>query len=273
VVALAFVLGLGLLGAFRDRLVERMIFLPTRGADPVPEGLGVPVEEVFLETSDGVRIHAYWLERAGATRAVLFLHGNAGNASHRLPNAALIAQQGASVLLLDYRGYGRSEGSPSEEGLYRDARAGLAHLVSQRSIPEQRIVVFGRSLGGAVAVELARDRPLAGVILESTFPSIAAIARELGGPLLAAAVGPHLESESRIDRLRAPLLFFHGDRDEVVPQALGRRLFARAPDPKHFESLAGAGHNDTVWVGGAAYLHTIRDFLDRVAPESPRPEP
>jgi fermentation-respiration switch protein FrsA (DUF1100 family) len=169
------------------------------------------------------------------------------------------------VLLLDYRGYGLSEGRPSEDGVYADARAGLAYLAKTRGIPPERTVVFGRSLGGAVAVELAQERPLAGLVLESTFTSVDDMARRMLGPF-ARFVGGGFASLERIPRLRAPLLFFHGDRDDIVPIDLGRALFAAAPEPKRFEVIAGAGHNDTVEVGGAAYLARLGSFFDEVAP-------
>jgi len=246
-------------------LVDHMIFHPTSGADVTLAELGVPGEELFLETEDGVRIHGYWLPVEGAPLALLFLHGNAGNASQRLPNAALLARLGVSVLLLDYRGYGKSEGHPTEKGVYADARAGLAELLA-RGFPEQRIVLFGRSLGGAVAADLARGRPFAGVILESAFPSVAAMAKAIfgfgGWPLTRG----RFDSLAKIGELRAPLLFFHGDRDEVVPLALGRRLFDAAPEPKRFVTIRGAGHNDTVPVGGSAYLERIRSFFAGIAP-------
>lgn len=249
-----------------SRLLDFLIFQPTPGVDLTPQELGLRAEDVFLRTSDGVRIHAFYLPAAGSTRALLFLHGNAGNASHRLPNAAELAALGASVLLLDYRGYGRSDGSPSEKGVYADARAGLAHLVTARGFEERRIVVFGRSLGGAVAVDLARDRDLAGLVLESTFSSMADVAGSIfGGLPVGALVRGRFDSAAKIDRVRCPLLFFHGDRDTVIPIELGRRLFEAAPEPKAFETLAGAGHNDTVLIGGRPYLERIRRFLDAVA--------
>jgi fermentation-respiration switch protein FrsA (DUF1100 family) len=247
------------------RLVDGMIFHPAPGADLRPGQVGLAGEDVFLETEDGARIHAFWLPAEGATRALLFLHGNAGNASHRLPNAAQLVALGVHVLLLDYRGYGLSEGRPSEAGVYADARAGLAHLVETRGLGEDRIVVFGRSLGGAVAVDLVQDRNVAGLILESTFTSVAGMTRSLLPPA-APFVGGRFDSASKIARLRAPLLFFHGDRDEIVPYALGQELFAAAPGPKAFETLGGAGHNDTVQVGGRPYFERIRRFLDAVTP-------
>jgi len=261
-VILASVIGL------RDRLIAGMLYFPEPGVSLTPERLGIQADQVFLTTEDGLRIHGFWLEAPGASRAILFLHGNAGNASHRLPNAELLRRLGAHVLLLDYRGYGRSEGAPSEAGLYADARAGRDFLTGDRGIPEERIVVFGRSLGGAVAVDLAQDRPLAGLILESTFSSLADVSAHHYSRVLAPFAGGAYDSAGKIERVRAPILFFHGDRDGIIPLPLGRALFDAAPAPKSFETLAGAGHNDTLEIGGPAYFARIARFLDEVAPEA-----
>jgi hypothetical protein len=256
-----------------SRLIDGMIFHPTPGVDLRPAQVGLPQGmDVFLETEDGIRIHGFWLPAEGATRAILFLHGNAGNASHRLPNAARLVALDASVLLLDYRGYGLSEGRPDEAGVYADARAGLRHLVEARGFALSRIVVFGRSLGGAVAIDLVGGRPVAGLIVESTFTSLADMASGML-PLASSLVGGRFDSRAKIGGLASPVLFFHGDRDEIVPYRLGRALFEAAPEPKAFETIAGAGHNDTVEVGGRAYFARIRRFLDAVAPSGEGPPP
>lgn len=258
----------GSMFGLRDRLIGSMLYHPTAGADISLEQLGVDADQVFLTPEDDpdVAVHAFWLEHANATRAILFLHGNAGNASHRLPNAMALRDLGAHVLLLDYRGYGRSSGRPSEEGFYADARAGLAYLIDTRGIREERVVLFGRSLGGAVAVDLAQHRRLGGVILESSFSSLA----DAGSRHFSRAVRPLLrgsyDSAAKIVKARAPLLFFHGDRDTIVPYALGRALYQAAPEPKSFVTLDGAGHNDTVQIGGRRYFMRIGSFLEEVVP-------
>lgn len=247
------------------RLVERVVFQPTPGVDLRPAELGIQAEDAWLVAEDGVRLHAFHLPApGGASRAILLLHGNAGNASHRLPLAAALADQGADVLLLDYRGYGLSEGRPSEQGVYADAHAALAHL-GARGFAAERVLLMGQSLGGAIAVDLAQERRLAGVVLESTFSSLADVARGVVGPVAPLLRG-RFDSAEKIARLRAPLLQLHGDRDEIVPFELGRMLFEAAPEPKVFETLRGAGHNDTAEVGGAAYFARIGRFLDEVAP-------
>ncbi len=265
-VGLAIALALALPNVL-ERLVASVLFQPSPGIDLHPAQLGIDASEIWLDTEDGVRIHGFFLPGPpGVDRAILFLHGNAGNASHRLPNAAELARLGCDVLLLDYRGYGRSQGTPSEEGVYRDARAGLAYLKEERGLREERVLLFGRSLGGAVAVDLAKGRALAGVIVESTFTSLADMGRAVLGPVGALLARSGFDSLTKIRALRAPLLSFHGDRDEIVPFELGRRLFEQAPEPKAFEVIPGAGHNDTLEVGGRAYFERIARFVEEVAP-------
>ncbi len=251
--------------AVLNRLVDGVIFQPVRGAEFDPGLLGLDADEIFLESEAGVRIHAFYLHSAEPGRVLLFLHGNAGNASHRLPNAAEFARLGTDVLLLEYRGYGRSDGTPSEPGVYADARAALAYLVGARGFAPERVVVFGRSLGGAVAVDLAQDRELGGLILESTFTSLSDLGRRLLGPVGALLGRGRFDSARKIPALRAPVLFLHGDRDRTVPIELGQRLFDAAPEPKEFEVILGAGHNDTTLVGGRDYFARIGAFLDRVS--------
>jgi fermentation-respiration switch protein FrsA (DUF1100 family) len=260
--------GLAAGGGVMRSLVERMIFQPSPGVDLSPEQVGLEGEDVFLESGEGVRIHAFWLPARGATRAILFLHGNAGNASHRLPNAAELVRLGAHVLLIDYRGYGRSEGRPTETGAYADAHAGLAHLLEDRGVREDRTILFGRSLGGVLAVELAQRRRLAGVILESTFTSVSDMARRVTGLPIGGLLRGTLDARSRITSVTAPVLMFHGDRDTIVPIELGRALYDAVPRPAGFVVIEGADHNDTTIVGGAPYFARIGEFLDEVAPES-----
>ncbi|MCA1612938.1 MAG: alpha/beta hydrolase [Acidobacteria bacterium] len=230
-------------------------------------------EDVWLAAEDGVRLHAWFCApragRDGATepaaaadRAVLFLHGNAGNISHRRDQIESLAALPASVFIIDYRGYGRSEGSPGEQGLYRDARAAWEHLTKARGFPPGRVVVYGESLGGAVAVDLAsRARPCA-LVLQSTFTSIADMAAEVMPFVPRFIIRTKMDSLEKMARVKSPVLVVHSPADEIVPYKFGRRLYEAAPEPKQFHEITNAPHNLTHDIGGAAYYAALREFID-----------
>ena len=215
-------------------------------------------EDVWLRTSDGVRLHAWWVMAPQASLVTLYLHGNAGNLTHRFLPIREITAAGSSVLMLDYRGYGKSRGSPSERGLHADADAAYVYLLNH-GYSAQHIVLQGESLGTAVAVDLASRKECAGVVLEAAFTS----GREVAGTVLP-VIGPLLfrgfDTKSKIAKIGAPLLFFHGDRDEIIPLKLGRSLYDAAPEPKRFIEIPGAGHNDLVEVAGSTYREKLHEF-------------
>ncbi len=223
----------------------------------------VGARDVWLEAADGVKLHAWWVPAKGAQWATLFLHGNAGNLTHRSGHMRAITEAGSSVLVLDYRGYGRSEGSPNEAGLYADAEAAYKHLLAE-GYPPERIVLHGESLGTAVAVELASRLPCAGVVLEAPFTAASEVARTVL-PVLGPMVVRCFDSRERIRRVRAPLLVIHGDRDTIVPHALGRALFEAANEPKAFWSVPGADHNNLREACGAEYEARLRRFYLEIA--------
>jgi fermentation-respiration switch protein FrsA (DUF1100 family) len=177
----------------------------------------------------------------------------------------LLDQFGLAQLLVDYRGYGRSQGRPSESGLFRDGQAMYAATSARGYCPEQ-VVLYGQSLGAAVAVELAGQRPAGAVILESPFLSLPTLARALYPWLPPLLVRSRFDNAARIGQVRAPTLIVHGDRDDVVPVAHGQRLFELAPEPKRLVLIAGAGHNDLLLVGGEQYLAAWRQFLADTMP-------
>jgi uncharacterized protein len=214
--------------------------------------------EVWLTTGDGVRLNAWWMEPSGARLATLFLHGNGGNLTHRLPHMRQITRAGSALLIPDYRGYGKSAGAPSESGLYADAGAAYQWLIDRGYRPE-RIVIHGESLGTAVAVDLASRRGCAGVVLEAPFNSAGAVAGA-ALPVVGPLVMREFDSKAKIARVRAPLLFIHGDRDEVIAYRLGRDLYEAAPAPKSFWTVQGAGHNDLIEVAGEPYVERLRAF-------------
>jgi fermentation-respiration switch protein FrsA (DUF1100 family) len=231
---------------------------------PYPEGLwdlreSLGAQDVWLQTSDEVQIHGWHVRVAGESEWVtLYLHGNAGNITHRADHLVAIREAGSEVFIIDYRGYGKSDGSPTEAGMYRDADAAYQYLLDQ-GYEANRIVVHGESLGTAAAVDLASRKSCAGVVLEAPFPSARAVARTVLpviGPLLVSG----LETGRKIKQVKAPVLIIHGDRDEVIAYDLGREVFEAANDPKEFWTLEGSGHNNIVQVGGRRYVEKLRAF-------------
>ena len=237
---------------------NRSVYFPSK----YPEGFWglqaqVGAADVWLDTADGVRIHAWRVSR-GDGPVTLFFHGNAGNITDRAAHFREITAAGSSMLMLDYRGYGKSAGRPTEQGLFRDADAAYDFLLKAGYGPGQ-IVIHGESLGSAVAVNLAARRACAGVVLEAPFTS----ARDVSRTVLP-GIGPMLvwgfDSLEKIGRIRAPMLFLQGDQDEIIPLRLGQALYAAAPQPKSFWVVPGAGHNDIVEAAGAAYGHRLQAF-------------
>ena len=253
-------------------LEESMIFFPTRYPDgfwdveTISRNSGTKIEDHFFRTDDDVRLHGWWCTpdpRGGTADIVLlWFHGNAGNLSHRAELMVRLARLPAQVFIVDYRGYGRSGGRPDEEGLYRDGRAAWRYLVEERAIPAKRIVVFGISLGGAVAVDLVSEVEPAGVILESTFTSVPEMAAHHFPIVPRVLIRTRMDSIAKIRTIRVQKLHIHSPADEVVPFALGRRLYDAAPEPKRFHEVAGSGHNETYLVGGEGYFGAIRRFLE-----------
>ena len=222
----------------------------------------LPLEEVWFQAKDGTRLFGWHVPATGLPAVLLWCHGNAGNIIHRLENLAALHSLGLSVFLFDYRGYGRSEGRPSEPGLYQDALAAYEVLTKAKQVPPQRIVLFGRSLGAAVAGTLASQRPAAGLILESAFPSVEALARfHYWGLPMHLLVSAEFNLADRLREVRVPVLVVHGDRDSLVPLQLGQAVFDAARAPKDLFVVHGADHNDLVQIGGAPYFERLRRFV------------
>jgi fermentation-respiration switch protein FrsA (DUF1100 family) len=225
---------------------------------------GLPLEEVWFQSGDGAKLFGWYVEVQEDRPVVLWCHGNAGNIIHRLENLTLLYQLGVSVFLFDYRGYGRSQGKPSEEGLYQDAIGAYDYLTRVRQIRPERIVIFGRSLGAAVAADLASMKPAAGLILESPFPSIASVARHhYGGMPVHWLLGAEFKLIDRLPQLSLPKLVIHGDQDDIIPIEFGRQVFEAAKPPKQWYAIAGADHNNTYQVGGRVYFRQFADFIRR----------
>ncbi len=244
-------------------LENQLLYFPSRTVSASPEAFGLTSEELALPSGDGVILRG-WRIRGAGRRALLFFQGNAGNASDRLDRARILNRRfGLDVFLVDYRGYGRSTGAPDEEGLYRDARAVYAAAV-ERGFPPERILLFGESLGSAVAIDLAAEKPVGGVILETPFLSILAMARVHYPYVPRFLVRSRFDNAAKIGMVNSPKLFLVAQRDEIAPPTQGRELFERAPPPKTLYVIPDAGHNDTYVTGGEAYWREWERFLASV---------
>lgn len=250
--------------ACMPRLADRLVYFPTRVHDAgTPAAIGLAYEDAAVTASDGVRLHGWFVPAPGPGPAVLFLHGNAGNVSHRLDKLALLHGLGASVLLLDWRGYGASEGAPDEPGLTRDAEAGWAWL-RVRTAGGARLVAYGESLGGSLAVHLAAHHAADGLVLEGAPTSILAVAQHhypwLPVALLLAA---RYDALGPIAHVRGPILILHARDDAIVPFAMAEALQRAAPAGARLVPLTG-GHNDAVALSAAAYRAALAEFFGRL---------
>jgi pimeloyl-ACP methyl ester carboxylesterase len=228
---------------------ERLIFQPPAGPHP-PSSTAVSIPR-----QDGGTLSAVHVRNPGARYTVLFSHGNAEHVWHNLDYFREMAAAGFSVLAYDYSGYGLSTGHPSERAAYADIDAAYDHLTRIEGVPPERIIAHGRSLGGAVAADLASRRPVAGLVLESTFTTIHGVVS--GFPLVPF---DRFRTWSKLPKVRAPVLVIHGTEDEVIAFAHGQRLYQRAPSPKRHYWVKGAGHNDLLWVAGDEYWRMLSNF-------------
>ncbi len=243
---------------------ERLVYFPEIGRAFVatPQDRGLPYEELILRTGDGLALHAWHVPVPEPRGVVLFFHGNAGNLSHRVDSLAMFARLGYATLIVDYRGYGRSEGEPSEEGTYLDALAAWRYLTAERGVAPGDVVLFGESLGAAVAAWLAaRTRPRALVLL-SGFVSVPDLGQDLYPWLPVKWLARiRYSTQDYLKAVSCPVLVAHSREDEIVPFRHAERLYAAAPEPKRFLELRG-GHNDASFFVRPEWQRALGDFLD-----------
>lgn len=242
-----------------------MIFFPQKALDETPAAWGLEYAEVSLNTADNVRLHGWYLPNPGSDKALLFFHGNAGNISHRGASVEIFHRLGMNVLIFDYRGFGASRGRPDESGLYEDARAAWRFLREEKGFDSEDIILFGRSLGGAVATKLASEVHPAGLILESSFSSARDMASEIM-PLISRIVFLRFSFNTLdiIDRIHCPLLVLHSPGDEVIPFGQGEKIFRAAREPKTFVALQG-GHNGGYLLSQPGYEQALEAFIRKVS--------
>ena len=270
-IAVAVYIGLCLVVVIKQ---GRYVYYPKRDIATTPAYIGLAFDELRLRTTDGETISAWCVPAEEDTRrTVVFCHGNACNIGDLVYTAEWLRGMGWNVLLFDYRGYGESTGKPDEEGTYRDIQAAWDYLMAERGLPAKDVVLFGRSLGGAVATWLAAKEEVAGLVLESTFSS---------GPDMAHTMFPFLparllcrfkyDTESRVGSVGCPVMVAHSPEDATIPFAQGQAVFDAAAGPKEFVRLGG-GHNDGGFEGSADARERLRAFLDRCVPAERETEP
>lgn len=252
-IAVAFLIGL-------VRYLEASIFYPTHLINATPKDLNLPFEDIFFKTNDNLLLNGWFIPSSGGRSTLIFFHGNAGNIGDRLEKIALFHKMGLNIFIIDYRGYGLSQGRPEEMGFYNDATAAYDYLVNRKDVNAKNIVAYGASLGGAVAIDLATKRQVACLISESTFSSAADMSKRLYPFIPAFLLKTRMDSMSKVKALSIPKLFIHSSEDEVVPFSLGKKLFEAALSPKEFLILKG-GHNEGFMDSEPKFSEGISHFL------------
>ncbi len=245
-------------------LENRLIFHPTTEILRTPRDVGLDYRDLYFTTLDNVRLNGWFIPHPQASATMIWFHGNAGNIGDRVNNIKLLHDKTAiGIFIFDYRGYGRSPGTPSETSTSLDGEAAIHYVRTQLKVESKNLVIFGRSLGAAVAAEMASRHDSRAVILESPFTSIRAMAKVVFpvlpiGPLL----GAKFDVLDKVGKINAPLLVLHGDQDEIIPLEQGKQVFAAARPPKQFYPIKGAGHNDTFIAGGNGYYERLKSFIE-----------
>ena len=256
------VVSTGLLSGLLYLMQPSMVFYPYRELVETPAAWGLEYEDVYLTGSDGVRVHGWYLPYDEAEEVVLFFHGNGGNISHRGASIEIFNRLGLNVLIIDYRGYGNSEGKPGEKGFYEDARTAWRYLIEQRGFKSEQIILFGRSIGAAVATKLAVEVGPESVILESAFSRSRDMADSMMPIISRFSVMRYpFNSIGRIKDIHARLLMLHSPDDEIIPYRLGEKLFQSANEPKQFVKLKG-GHNDGFMLSQPEYEQVLARFIN-----------
>lgn len=257
------VLGYLVLVAFVYLRQAKMLYFPSREIDATPADAGLAYDDVTLKTADGVTLSAWYIPAPNERGFLVFCHGNAGNISHRLDSLKIFHDLRLSVLIFDYRGYGRSEGEPTEKGTYLDAEAAYDYLVKTRGISPSRIIIFGRSLGCAVAAELAVRHKAGALIIESGFTSVPDLGRKFFPHLPVRLISRfHYATMDKVGGIPIPKLFIHSPDDEIIPFEQGMRLFEKAREPREFLKIRG-GHNEGFLMSGEQYTGGIDRFLSK----------
>ena len=248
---------------FYPKIENFFVFCPQSSFDFTPEQLRLDYKDVYFNSEDGERLHGWFFPLETGGPVILFCHGNAGNISHRLDNIEPLTEKNLQVFIFDYRGYGKSSGSPSEKGIYMDGLAAYDYLVQEEHIQPENIVLFGRSLGGAVAIEVSLKRNIRSIIIENAFISIRDMAKTMFlFNLLSFILPSNYNNLEKISNIHVPKLIIHSEEDEIVPFSMGEKLFEASREPKYFYPIKAARHNDTFIMGDDEYFRAFASFVN-----------
>ena len=239
------------------------IFYPMKGIDLTPKYLDLAFEDIYLTTADNFKINGWFIPADKARYTVLFFHGNAGNLSHRLEKIMIMHQMRLNVFIIDYRGYGRSQGKPTEAGMYLDARCAYDYLVDKRKLSPEQIILYGESLGNGAVVHLAAESKVAALVIESGFSRGRDVAKSVYWFVPNFFFSNSFDSLTKIKKVSAPKLFIHSRNDEIVPLRLSKKLYAAAGEPKEFCEIIGS-HNTAYMDSREAYVSGLGSFIDRL---------
>jgi len=252
--------------AYVRYLEKTSVYFPEREIVLTPESAGFSFEDVYFSTQDGVQLNGWFMPAMHTQEpraTVIYFHGNAGNIGDRIDKARLFCELGLNVLLVDYRGYGKSAGSPTERGLYKDGLAAFDYLKLRSDVDLKRVIAYGASLGGVVAIELATHRDLAGLIIDSSFSSAADMAKVMYPFVPSFLLQIKMDSMQKVNHLTVPKLFFHSREDRTVPYRFGKKLFDAASEPKVMVELKG-GHDEGYIHSKEAFSGGIETFLSGI---------
>jgi hypothetical protein len=260
---LLILLGSFLIFAYIKYVERKGIYYPTKEIDLTPASLGLEYEDIFFKTTDGLKLNGWFIPAETSRGTLLFCHGNAGNIGHRLDKIILFHDLHLDTFIIDYRGYGQSEGAPSENGIYLDAEAGYNYLVNERNIKPEQIILYGESLGCGVIIDLAAKKRVGALIAEGAFSRGKDMAKRIYPFLPSFLFSNSFDCLAKIKKIDAPKLFIHSTDDEIVPYSLARRLYNAADEPKYFAELRG-DHNNAFMQSQKEYVSSINSFIKKL---------
>ena len=242
-------------------VINKMVFHPDNTNVLSENNLPYGVEEFFVDTEDHVKIQGLYLPLVGSDTLLVYFHGNAGNIYHRIPDLIQLQKAGVNVIGVGYRGYGKSEGTPSEEGIYRDGNAVFKYITEELGFSQDSIIVFGRSIGTAAALNISNNKNIGSLILVTPLTSGKAHTKAIGLGIFSSLAGNSFNNLAKIKNIKIPLLVIHGTNDRVIPFSMGKEIYNHAKTQKKFIKIEGAGHNNLHDTYRRSYWPPILDFI------------